>query len=61
MARLMVEYKIDLQYHPSKVNVVPKTLSRQPLAMFLTGPEELIEDMRKLELEVVLRMTDNSA
>ena len=29
---LMVDYDIDLQYHPGKVNVVPDAVSRKPEA-----------------------------
>ena len=33
---LMVDYDLDLQYHPGRVNVVPDHLSRKPMAMRLT-------------------------
>ena len=51
---LMADFEIDLQYHPGKVNVVPDALSRRPVAMFLTQQKELLEEMRSLDLEIVL-------
>ena len=50
----MADYEIDLQYHPGKVNLVPDALIRRPAAMFLTQQKELLDDMRRMDLEVVL-------
>jgi len=33
---LMVDYDLDLQYHPGKVNVVPDALCRKPSFMMMT-------------------------
>ena len=52
--KLMAEYDLNLQYHPGRVNVVPDALSRRPAAMILIEQKKLIEEMRKLTLEVVI-------
>lgn len=46
----MTDYELNLQYHPDKVNVVPDTLSRKPVAMFLTRHKELVEEMNRLDI-----------
>ena len=54
----MADYDIDLQYHPGKVNVVPDALSRRPeanMVMLLTQQEELLKEMRRLDLMVTRR------
>ena len=53
---LMADYDIDLQYHPGKINVVPAALSRKPeasMAMQITQPKELFEEMRWMDLMVI--------
>jgi len=53
---LMVDYDIDLQYHPGKVNVVPDALSRKPetnMVVQLTQQKELLKEMRRLDLIVI--------
>ena len=55
---LMVDYDIDLQYHPGKVNVVPDALRRKPgacMVMQITQQKELLEEMRQMELMVTRR------
>jgi len=57
---LMIDYDIDVQYHPGKVNVVPDALSRRPEAnmiMLLTQQEELLKEMRRLDLMVIRRVS----
>ena len=52
----MADYDIDLQYHPGKVNVVPD--ARRPeanMVMLLTQQEELLKEMRRLDLMVIRR------
>ena len=51
---LMVDYDVKLLYHPGRINMAPDALSRRPTAMFLTMRRELLEEMRRLDLEVVL-------
>ena len=51
---LMAEYDLNLQYHPGRVNVVSDVLRRKPAAMILTQQKALIEEMRRLTLEVVI-------
>ena len=56
----MADYDIDLQYHPGKVNVVPDALSRRPeanMVMLLTQQEELLKEMRRLDLIVIRRVS----
>ena len=55
---LMADYDIDLQYHPGKINVVLDALSRRPeanMVMLLTQQEELLKEMRRLDLMVIRR------
>ena len=55
---LMANYDIDLQYHPGKVNIVPDALSRRPeanIVVLLTQLEELLKEMRRLDLMVIRR------
>jgi len=57
---LMADYDIDLQYHPGKVNVVPDALSRRPeanMVMLLTQQEELLKEMKQLDLMVIRRVS----
>jgi hypothetical protein len=51
---LMADYDVELLYHPGRLNMVPDALSRRPTAMFLTMRPELLEEMRRMDLEVVL-------
>jgi len=49
MAELMVDYDINLHYHPGMINVVPDALSRNPeasMAMQITQQKELFEEIR---------------
>ncbi|XP_020243071.1 uncharacterized protein LOC109821295 [Asparagus officinalis] len=50
----MVDYDIDLQYHPGKVNVVPDALSRLPAIMTLTAQWRLQQEVRDMSIEVLL-------
>jgi len=55
---LMADYDIDLQYHPGKVNVVSDVLSRRSeanMVVLLTQQEELLKEMRWLDLMVIRR------
>jgi len=51
---LMAEYDHNLQYHSGRLNVVPDALSRRLAAMILIEQKSLIEEMRRLTLEVVI-------
>jgi len=53
---LMIDYDIDLQYHPSKVNTVPDPLSRKlknKVLVHLTQQKELLREIIKLDLLLV--------
>ena len=52
--KLMADFEIDLQYYPGKVNVVHDALSGRPAVIFLTQQKELLEEMRSMDLEVIL-------
>ena len=55
---LMVDYDIDLQYHPKKINIVPDALSKNPkvsMAMQITQQKELFEEKRRMDLVVIRR------
>ena len=59
---LLADYDIDLQDHLGKVNVVPDALSRRPeanMVMLLTQQEELLKEMRRLELIVIRRVSES--
>lgn len=51
---LMADYDLDMQYHPGKLNGVSDILSRTSMAMYLTAQKELLKEMRRLNLEVIL-------
>ena len=51
---LTAKYDLNLQYHPGRVNVVLDTLCKRPAAPVLTELKSLIEEMRKLNLKVVI-------
>jgi len=51
--KLMANYDIDLQYHPSKVNTVPYALNRKSENKVLvqaTQQKELLQEIIKLDL-----------
>jgi hypothetical protein len=53
---LIKDYDMSLQYHPGKANVVADALSRKSYVNGLTTgelPEELCEQFKELELEIV--------
>ena len=57
---LMTDYDINLQYHAGKVNVVLDALSRRPeanMVMLLTQQEELLKEMKQLDLMVIRRVS----
>ena len=54
----MVDYDIDLQYHPEKINVVPDALTRKlkaSMAMQITQQKELFKEIRQMDLMVIQR------
>ena len=53
---LIKDYDCEILYHPGKANVVADALSRKgrEKLMMITAQEELIRDMERLELEVVI-------
>ena len=55
---LIKDYDMKLHYHPGKANIVADALSRKShVNTLMTGglPKELVEDLRELCLEIVLR------
>ena len=56
----MANYDIDLQYHHGKINVIHDALSRRPeanMVVLLTQQEELLKEMRWLDLMVIRRVS----
>ena len=51
----MVDYNLDLQYHPEKVNVVPDALSRKPSFMVMTQQKEMREMIIRLDILEILK------
>ena len=54
---LIKDYDLEILYHPGKANVVADALSRKRqygLTATITHQKELLEDMRRLDLEVVV-------
>ena len=55
---LIKDYDMKLHYHPGKANVVADALSRKSYVNTLTAgglPQELIDDLRDLRLEIIPR------
>ena len=53
---LIKDYDLEILYHPGKANVVADAVSRKrnySLAVLFTDQKPLLEDMRRLELEIV--------
>ena len=54
---LIKDYDLEILYHPGKANVVADALSRKKqvnVAAMITSQKEIIEDLRRLDVEVVL-------
>lgn len=54
LLQLMANYDINLQYHPSKINIVLNVFIRKLMVMSYSE-KELFEEMRFLELKVILQ------
>ena len=55
---LIKDYDLQILYHPGKANTIADALSRKSigyLACLLTGQKELLCDLERLEVEIVLR------
>ncbi|KAJ6808834.1 uncharacterized protein M6B38_165845 [Iris pallida] len=50
---LLKDFDMELTYHPGKANKVADALSRRPEAFFLNTPKEILEDLRKMGIEVI--------
>ena len=52
----MKDYDVEILYHPGKASVVADALSRKKtygMTALLTSPKRLLEDLVKLEVEVI--------
>ena len=55
---LIKDYDMKLHYHPEKANIVADALSRKSYANTLIKgglPQELVDDLKELRLEIVPR------
>ena len=53
--KLLKDYDLTIHYHPRKANVVADALSRKSmgnLAVLITFQSQLLEDIRKLKLDI---------
>ena len=53
---MLKDYDVEILYHPGKPNVVADALSRKKvygMAALLAGQKRLLEDLVKLEVEVI--------
>ena len=57
---LMKDYDLAIHYHPGKANVVADALSRKSggsVAVLLTQRDELLKDIERLQLEILVKET----
>ena len=54
----LADYDVNLQYCPSKANVVADSLSRYPVAYQLTTQRHILEDFEDLGIEIIFRRAD---
>ncbi|KAJ6839083.1 uncharacterized protein M6B38_316420 [Iris pallida] len=55
---LLKDFDMELTYHPGKANKVADALSRRPEAFFMNTPKEILEDLRKMGIEVIRPLTE---
>ncbi|KAJ6846282.1 uncharacterized protein M6B38_279565 [Iris pallida] len=55
---LLKDFDMELEYHPGKANKVADALSRRPEAFFINSPKEILEDLRKMGIEVIYPITE---
>ena len=54
---LIKDYDLEILYHPGKANIVTDALScKKPVssALVITSKKEILEDLRRLDIEVVV-------
>lgn len=51
---LITDFDLYIRYHPGKCNIVPDVLSKKLMTMYLTRQKEIQEQIKRLELEVLL-------
>ncbi|KAJ6792372.1 uncharacterized protein M6B38_239065 [Iris pallida] len=56
--QLLKDFDMELEYHPGKANKVADALSRRPEAFFMNTPKEILEDLRKMGIEVIYSITE---
>ena len=58
---LLKDYNLTISYHPEKANVVADALSKKfvgKLAALLTTEKNILEDLRKMRIEVRIHETE---
>ena len=58
---LLKDYNLTISYHPEKANVVADALSKKfvgKLAALLTTEKHILEDLRKMRIEVRIHETE---
>ncbi|KAJ6843018.1 uncharacterized protein M6B38_299735 [Iris pallida] len=55
---LLKDFDMEMKYHPGKANKVADALSRRPEAFFINTPKKILEDLRKIGIEVIYQITE---
>lgn len=54
MARIGVDYDLEIKYQPENINTVPNASSRRLIVERLIKQKEVLMEMQRIELKVIL-------